>query len=234
LNKKNKELESFSFIASHDLQEPIRKIRIWTSRIDETADISDGVKNLLQSIQKACIRMQDLILGVLQYSQIDMLLIPRELTDLDQVLDEVLNDFSDAIEEKQIRIERDHLPTLYLVRLQFVQLFSNILSNAIKFSRKGQAPCIKITCILEREVGQLPEDRTYYVIKIADNGIGFKQEHAEKMFEMFRRLESSHGYTGTGIGLAICKKIVQNHQGTISASGESGHGAAFTIRLPVE
>jgi PAS domain S-box-containing protein len=233
LEQKNKDLESFSYIASHDLQEPIRKIQIWANRIEETEVISDGTKDSLDRIQKACIRMQKLINGILQYSQTDMLQVPRELTDLDEVLDEVLNDISESLEGKKIQIEKDHLPTLPIVRLQFVQLFTNIISNAVKYSSKVMRPKIKITCSLETEGGELPAvQKAFYVIRIADNGIGFMQEYEDKMFELFRRLESSPGYTGTGIGLAICKKIVRNHQGTITAVGEPGKGAIFTIRLP--
>jgi len=234
LEQKNKDLESFSYIASHDLQEPIRKIQIWANRIEESEAISDGTKDSLDRIQKACIRMQKLIKGILQYSQTDLLQVPRELTDLDEVLDEVLSDLSESLEEKQFLIERDHLPALHIVRLQFVQLFSNIISNAVKYSNKELPPKIKITCSLESDVGELSSvQNAFYVIQISDNGIGFMQEYENKMFELFGRLESNPIYSGTGIGLAICKKIVRNHQGTITAMGEPGKGAVFTIRLPV-
>jgi PAS domain S-box-containing protein len=233
LEQKNRELESFSYIASHDLQEPVRKISIWTNRIEEKEDISDDTKDSMRRIQNACVRMQKLIQGILQYSHSDMMHVPRELTDLDLVLDEVLLDLSESLQEKQVLVERDPLPTLYLMRLQFVQLFSNIISNAIKYSRDDIRPQIKITSRPEREGGNMPgEGKSFYNITIADNGIGFIQENADKIFELFRRLESSRGYSGTGIGLAICKKIVDNHHGTISATGEAGKGASFTIRLP--
>jgi signal transduction histidine kinase len=235
LEEKNKELESFSYIASHDLQEPIRKIRIWTNRIEETEDISDTTRDSLARIQKACVRMQRLIQGVLQYSQTDMLLVPRELTDLNQILDEVLNDFSEIIEEKKIRILRDPLPSLKLIRLQFVQLFSNIILNAIKYSREDLPLQIEIRCTLEKKVSDLSgNNNSYHAITISDNGIGFMPEYADKMFELFRRLESGAGYTGAGIGLAICSKIVKNHGGSIRATGNPGKGASFEIRLPVD
>jgi PAS domain S-box-containing protein len=233
LELKNKELESFSYIASHDLQEPVRKIRIWTNRIEEKEGIADDVKDSLKRIQSACIRMQKLIQGVLQYSQTDMLALPRDLTDLNLVLDEVLLDMSESLQEKQVLVERDHLPTLHLMKLQFVQVFSNIISNAIKYSRDNVRPQIKITSTLEREDGDNRDERkNFYNITISDNGIGFIQADADGIFELFRRLESGPGYSGTGIGLAICKKIVNNHQGTISAAGEPGKGASITIRLP--
>lgn len=235
LEEKNKELESFSYIASHDLQEPVRKIRIWTNRIEETEVISDSVRDSLARIQKACVRMQRLIQGVLQYSQTDIQLVPRELTDLDQILDEVLNDFSEVIEEKKIRIHRDPLPSLKLIRLQFVQLFSNIISNAIKYSREDLPLQIEVRCTLEKRTPDLSGSiKSYYTITIADNGIGFMQEYADKMFELFRRLESGVGYAGAGIGLAICSKIVKNHGGSIRATGNPGNGASFEIRLPAE
>jgi PAS domain S-box-containing protein len=235
LELKNRELESFSYIASHDLQEPIRKIRIWSDRIEETEDISDSMKDSLSRIQKACVRMQRLIQGVLQYSQTDMVQVPRELTDLDLVLDEVLSDLCESIEEKGIIIERDHLPALIVVRIQFVQLFSNIISNAIKYSREQVPMKIRITSSVEKEVSHSTGvENAFYKIIISDNGIGFMQEYADKMFELFRRLESGTGYAGTGIGLAICKKIVENHHGTIQAIGQPGKGASFVIRLPVD
>ena len=235
LEQKNKELESFTYIASHDLQEPVRKIRIWANRIEEKENVPVDIKDLLDRIQSSSIRMQKLIQGVLQYSQTDMLQAPRDITDLDLVLDEVLLDLSESLQEKHILVEREHLPTLSLMRLQFVQLFSNILSNAIKYSRTDISPYIKITCTLERESGNdQGDEKTFYAISFTDNGIGFMQENADKAFELFRRLESGPLYSGTGIGLAICKKIVNNHQGTISASSELGKGARFTIRLPAQ
>jgi PAS domain S-box-containing protein len=236
LEQKNKELESFTYIASHDLQEPVRKIRIWANRIEEKEGISDEIQDFIHKIHTSSIRMQKLIQGVLQYSQSDMMLIPRELTDLDQVLEEVLLDLSESLQEKQITVERDHLPALMLMRLQFVQLFSNIISNAIKYSRNDISPHIKITCTLEQASdSKIPGvKKSFYEIAIADNGIGFLQENAEKAFELFRRLESNPRYIGAGIGLAICKKIVSNHQGTISATSEPGKGARFTIRLPAQ
>jgi PAS domain S-box-containing protein len=234
LEQKNTELESFTYIASHDLQEPVRKIRIWTNRLEEKDDLSDDLKDSLGKIQNACVRMQRLIQGVLQYSQANMMQVPRELTDLDLVMDEVLLDFSEAIQEKQIVIERDHLPALYIVRLQFVQLFSNIISNAIRYSRSDLRPLIKITSELDVEEGAVSGEKNgFYKITISDNGIGFIQEYADKMFELFRRLESGPGHTGTGVGLAICKKIINNHQGTITAKGEPGKGASFIIKLPL-
>jgi PAS domain S-box-containing protein len=235
LEEKNKELESFSYIASHDLQEPVRKIRIWTNRIEETEVISESTRDSLARIQKACVRMQRLIQGVLQYSQTDMVLVPRELTDLDQILDEVLSDFTEIIEEKQIRIHRDPLPSLKLIRIQFVQLFSNIISNAVKYSREDVPLEIEIRCNLEKKIPDLSGNKkSYYSINISDNGIGFMPEYSDKMFELFRRLESGAGYTGSGIGLAICSKIVKNHGGSIRATGNPGKGASFEIRLPAE
>jgi PAS domain S-box-containing protein len=235
LEQKNKDLESFSYIASHDLQEPVRKIQVWTNRIEETEGIPEIIRDSLARIQKASLRMQKLIQGVLQYSQTDLMQVPRELTDLDQVLDEVLNDLSETIEENKIQIERDPLPVLNLVRLQFVQLFSNIISNAIKYRRENHPLHLKISCSLENGDGGLTAGKNvFYKISITDNGIGFMQEYADKMFELFRRLESGSGYSGTGIGLAICQKIVKNHQGTITATGVPGKGASFEIRLPVD
>jgi len=126
-----RELEEFSYVASHDLQEPIRKIRIWTNKIEETEEISEGVKDALARIEKSCVRMQKLIQGILQYSQADMQQVPMERADLNVVLDEVLSDYSDQLEEKGFIIEREKLPVLKVARLQFVQLFS----GSVKLSK---------------------------------------------------------------------------------------------------
>ncbi len=235
LKQKNLELESFGYIASHDLQEPVRKIQIWANRLEETEDISVNLKDTLSRIQKACIQMQNLIKGILQYSLTDQKYLPRELTDLDQLLDEVIDGVSEAIEENHIEITRDHLPQLTVVRIQFLQLFSNLISNAIRFRREDVPLKIKISCQLVKEP-DVPENGRidFYKITISDNGIGFMQEYADKMFELFRRLESGPRYAGTGIGLAICKKIVTNHHGMIRAIGTPEEGASFEILLPVE
>jgi len=233
LKLKNQELESFGYIASHDLQEPVRKIQIWANKLEETEDISDNLRDALSRIQKACVKMQNLIKGILQYSQTDQQHLPQELTDLDQVLEEVIEGFSDTIEEKQIIITRDHLPQLSIVRIQFLQLFSNMISNAIRFSRENIPLKIKISCNLIKEREDEKEElKDYYQIIFSDNGIGFMQEYADKMFELFRRLESGPRYSGTGIGLAICKKIVVNHGGRIRARGIPGEGASFDILIP--
>jgi light-regulated signal transduction histidine kinase (bacteriophytochrome) len=235
LKLKNQELESFGYIASHDLQEPVRKIQIWANKLEETEDISDNLKDALSRIQKACVKMQNLIKGILQYSQTDQQHLPQELTDLDLVLEEAIEGFSDTIEEEQIVITRDHLPQLSVVRIQFLQLFSNMISNAIRFSREDVPLKIKISCHLVKEREDEKEEmKDYYQIIFSDNGIGFMQEYADKMFELFRRLESGPRYSGTGIGLAICKKIVTNHGGRIRARGIPGQGASFDILLPAE
>jgi len=235
LKLKNQELESFGYIASHDLQEPVRKIQIWANKLEETEDISNNLRDALSRIQKACVKMQNLIKGILQYSQTDQEHLPQELTDLDLVLDEAIEGFSDTIEEKQIVITRDHLPQLSVVRIQFLQLFSNMISNAIRFSREDVPLKIKISCHLVKEREDEKEEmKDYYQIIFSDNGIGFMQEYADKMFELFRRLESGPRYSGTGIGLAICKKIVMNHGGRIGARGIPGEGASFDILLPAE
>jgi PAS domain S-box-containing protein len=233
LKLKNQDLESFGYIASHDLQEPVRKIQIWANRLEETEDNSDILKDTLSRIQKACVQMQNLIKGILQYSHTDQQNMPRELTDLDLVLDEAIEGFSDIIEEKQIILTKEHLPQLPIVRIQFLQLFSNILSNAIRFRRPGIPLRIRISSQLVKDrLDQNDKWKDFYQITISDNGIGFMQEYADKMFELFRRLESGPHYPGTGIGLAICKKIVMNHNGIIRATGVPGEGASFEILLP--
>jgi PAS domain S-box-containing protein len=235
LNQKNLELESFGYIASHDLQEPVRKIQIWANRLEETEEVSHSARELLSRIQKSCTRMQNLIKGILQYSLTDQKQLPKEPADLDQILDEAIEGFSDIIQEKNIEIIKDHLPRMHVVRIQFLQLFSNLISNAIRFRKEDVPLKICITCNRVKELSGKDKDKgNFYQITISDNGIGFMPEYADKMFELFRRLESGPQYQGTGIGLAICKKIVTGHSGIIRAGGVPGEGASFEILLPSE
>lgn len=240
LENQNAELASFSYIASHDLQEPLRKIQAFTSRIldKENHKLSESGKDYFERISDAASRMQKLIEALLNYSRTNTTEITLEATDLNFVLEDVKKDLQELIRRKKAVIHADHLPTLNIVSLQFHQLFSNIISNAIKYSKPNVPPYIKITTsvVPASEVkDEAPLSKSkYWKISITDNGIGFDQQYEPKVFELFQRLHGKKEFEGTGIGLAICKKIMQNHKGIINAIGTPGVGATFNIYLPVE
>jgi light-regulated signal transduction histidine kinase (bacteriophytochrome) len=230
LERSNKELASFSYAASHDLQEPLRKIQLFVDRIQhkEHAQLSPAAKEYFSRIQFAAERMKMLIINLLTYSSVNNSGQHHEETDLNQILQEVQNDLSEVIQQKSALIESSTLPRLKGVRFQIRQLFINIISNSLKFSKTDIRPHI----IIDTEV--IHEDnKKYYHIIISDNGIGFDPVYKEKIFDIFQRLHGQSEYTGTGIGLAICKKVIENHHGMISAHGEVGKGATFHIYLPV-
>jgi len=180
--------------------------------------------------------MQNLIEALLSYSRTNTSDFILEPTDLNKVLQSVQRDLQEKIDEHNVVIESQHLPTLNIVPLQFQQLFANIISNAIKYRKPDVDPVIKITASIvpASEINTpmlLPKSR-YWKISIADNGIGFEAQHETKVFELFQRLHGKTEYEGTGIGLAICKKIMQNHKGFINAKGVPGQGATFNLFLP--
>jgi PAS domain S-box-containing protein len=245
LTKKNEELErmnaelgSFTYVASHDLQEPLRKIRTFTDLIfeKEVERLPETAKNYFIRISGAATRMQNLIEALLSYSSTNITDIIYEPTDLNMLIDEVKINLSDVVDEKHAIIESASLPVVEIIPLQFHQLFLNIVGNAIKYSKQGVPPHIKISsqlvCGCEINEPGADEKLKYWKITIADNGIGFEQQYQHKIFELFQRLHGKTEFTGTGIGLAICKKIVQNHKGIITAAGNPGVGATFNIFIP--
>ena len=239
LKHNNAELESFTYIASHDLQEPLRKIQSFSKLIltKELANLSATSNDYFSRIIAAAQRMQHLIDALLNYSSSNSLDNQSLPTDLNGIIDEVIYNLNDIIEEKKAIIEKADLPKLNVVQVQFYQLFSNIISNALKYSRPHIVPLIKISANIiaadEIKTGTTDKKGKYWKITIADNGIGFDQQYEFKIFELFQRLHGRNEYEGTGIGLAICNKIVHNHNGFIVAAGHPGVGAEFTIYLPV-
>ncbi|RZJ33028.1 MAG: hybrid sensor histidine kinase/response regulator [Flavobacterium sp.] len=238
----NKELLAFNFISSHDLQEPLRKIQTFISimAIDEKENLTaKGVKNL-DRIQLSATRMRRLIDDLLAFSRVSTIHRAYEFTDLNQILEEVKSELSEIIAEKKATITAVGLLPASIVVFQFRQLLSNLLSNALKFSLPGRAPEITIETriiprsdIAFRKQKSLPQNCDYWNINIKDNGIGFDPQFNDRVFVMFQRLLPAEDYSGTGIGLAIVKKIVENHNGVILANGEPGKGANFEIYIPV-
>ncbi len=240
LEKSNAELASFAYIASHDLQEPLRKIQTFTNRIlDKDSDtLTDGTKDYFRRIVEASTRMKNLINDLLNYSRLNTTESVYVLTDLDEILQDVKDSLKELIEEKGVTIDSGPLPSLTVIPHQFMQLFSNLVMNAIKYSKPSKPPHISIVANKVEmhnfdAPAHLNDNRKYWEIKVSDEGIGFEQEYAEKIFELFQRLHGKAEYEGTGIGLAICKRIVQNHGGYIRAIGRPGVGATFSIYLPI-
>lgn len=240
LQKMNVELQSFAYVSSHDLQEPLRKIQTFISRIIERENdtLSDSGKNYFGRIQDSANRMQNLIKDLLAYSRTNTAGKEFKRMNLNEVIEEAQLDLNEKLEEKNGQIEIGNMCEVSIIPFQFVQLMSNLISNSIKFSIPGVPPIIKInsTEIRGEEINDLdliPYLR-YCHVTFNDNGIGFDVEHKDKIFEVFQRLHGKNEYEGTGIGLAIVKKIVSNHDGFIKASGKPNKGVTFDIFIPME
>jgi PAS domain S-box-containing protein len=240
LEKMNKELESFAYISSHDLQEPLRKIQTFVSRIleKEHDNLSETGKEYLVRMNLAGKRMQQLIQDLLAYSRTKTTERKFINSDLETILKDIKDDLRDEIKQKNVIIETNETCFIHvkIISFQFRQLLYNLISNSIKFSKEDVQPVIKLICEV-KESSQLDNknlkpNQKYYHLKISDNGIGFKAEYKEKIFEIFQRLHGREEYTGTGIGLAIVKKIIENHNGFITADGEVGVGTTFDIYIP--
>jgi len=241
LERSNVELASFNHVASHDLQEPLRKIQLFISRIfnDQELNLSEKAEEYFKKIQLSANRMQILIDDLLSFSRLsnaDKIFVE---TDLNKIIDSVLQEFeqTQTIEEKNAIINYENLPQVRGIPFQLKQLFTNLIANSLKYSAPDRSPIIDIqsTIVNAADITAIETDNhaKYYKISIADNGMGFEQEYAEKIFTLFQRLHDKQAYSGTGIGLAICKKTVENHHGYITATGIPNQGSVFNIYLPI-
>ena len=232
----NKELLAFTYISSHDLQEPLRKIQLFISIILVNEKLTEnGIYNF-ERMQLTAKRMQQLIDDLLSFSRINTTELQFEKTTFDSIIDDVRSELHETIEEKNAVIEAENLGMAKIIPFQFRQLMYNLISNALKFSRAGIPPHIQIkTRKIKGRLGHknLSPNKDYCHINIGDNGIGFESHFSDRIFGVFQKLHGKEIYAGTGIGLAIVKKIVENHQGTIIAKGELNKGAAFDIYLPI-
>lgn len=234
----NKELSAFNYVASHDLQEPLRKVQLFISRIRTThfESFPQTLKDSFIRIEVAANRMEKLINDLLLFSRSNKLNKDVEKTNLNEILENTIQEFDESLSEKKAQISGGILPTIEAIPFQIQQLFNNIISNCLKYAKKNVPLIISIsTKIVSGDDIPRLRNKTlkYYQISFADNGIGFNQEHAESIFTIFSRLHDESEYTGTGIGLAICKKITDNHKGSIDATGISGVGATFNVYFPV-
>jgi len=236
----NTELNQYAYVASHDLQEPLRKIITFSDRLAErNSDLLKEDKSYLNKIITSADRMRKLINDLLNFSRMSRLSSEFVSTDLNLLLKDVLKDLDLAIEEKKATILVEKLPVIKGIPLQLHQLFYNLMSNALKFSKDEEPAKVVISArkLKPEELlkfTSLDQSRSYYEIVFKDNGIGFQSEFADQIFTIFQRLNESPKYTGAGIGLALCKKIVMNHRGLIFAESKPGRGSAFYLILPFE
>ncbi len=228
LARSNKELQDFAYVASHDLQEPLHKIIAFGDRLRANAGEALGEKGLdsLERIQRAALRMRQLIDDLLQYARVTTRAKPFESVDLEGVVKETLGVLEWRVAETGAEVEVGTLPTIQADRSQMLQLFQNILGNALKFHKPGERPRVRVS-------GRISEDG-FAEVEVRDHGIGVEAKFSETIFKPFQRLHGRQEYEGTGMGLAICQKIVQRHGGGISVESEPGAGATFRLRLPKE
>ena len=227
LNRSNQELEQFAYIASHDLQEPVRKLLFYSDFLQKRHrdTLDETSKGFLRNMQESAMRMRTLILDLLSFSQVNKAQVQFRETDLNEVLAITQQELGVMIQEKNAQIHVERLPVIMGDGRMMRQLFENLVNNAVKFSRKDVKPEVSVTC--RQKDGM-------YEICVADNGIGFDEKYLEQMFHLFQRLHSRDHYGGTGLGLAICRKITELHGGRISASSTEGAGSNFYINLPIE
>ena len=239
LKRSNEELSQFAYVASHDLQEPLRKIITFSNRINEKykESLPEGSQDYLLKINTSAKRMSMLINDLLEFSGINYQNKEFKQTDLSEILQHLQEDFEEEINQKNATILMDNLPMLSAIPLQMTQLFHNLISNALKFSKKDVAPYITITSkemtIDQKRQYHVPDLNIDYIqIAFCDNGIGFEEVFSDRIFTIFQRLHSKSAYEGTGIGLALCKKIAENHGGSIVAQSTINIGTCFYINLP--
>ncbi len=239
LNKSNRELEEFAYVASHDMQEPLRKISTFGNRLKTqlSGQLGEDGNLYLSRMLGASENMRNLIDNLLEFSKVSRNKQPYEPTNLNHILNQVMDDLDMRIAESDATVTVEPpLPEIEAIPSQMRQLFFNLLQNAIKFRKKDTPLIITVgnrqLDEKERKSYQLPEGSVYYAITVGDNGIGFEQQYAERIFQLFQRLEGKSEYPGTGIGLSICRKIVANHSGQIFAKSVPAMGTVFTIILP--
>jgi PAS domain S-box-containing protein len=230
LSRSNAELEQFAYVASHDLQEPLRKIQAFGDRLKTKYDASLGPEGLdyLTRMQNAAARMQILIQDLLSLSRVASNAKPFTSVDLGDVVRTVVSDLEMRIQDAQGRVEIGALPVIFGDRGQMAQLFQNLIGNGLKFRKPGESPVVKI----DSQAQTLPSGAAGWHISVEDNGIGFDEKYRDRIFQIFQRLHGRNEYEGTGIGLAICRKIVDRHGGSLTANSSPGAGAKFIITLP--
>jgi len=240
LERSNEELRQFAFVASHDLQEPLRKILTFSDLLKRNSGpLNEKVQEQVEKIMESSMRMKSMVEDLLNYSTSTSKK-KFEPVNLNDILKDVLKDFDTIISDTNAQINRNGgLPKIEAVPVQMKQLFHNLISNSVKFKKTDTPPVIDIESrmLSANEIDKYPklkDNAEYCELTFSDNGIGFKKEYADQIFVIFQRLHDKKKYEGTGIGLALCKKIVHNHGGEIFAEAEDGKGATFRVILPVK
>lgn len=240
LKRSNENLQQFAYIASHDLQEPLRKIQSFSTLLNDQFgdELGDGGRDLLHRMSAAGARMSTLIKDLLTYSRIATRQQVFGLVSLDKIMANVLTTLDWEIQQREARIDVDELPIIKGDESQLGQLFQNLLSNALKFTPGDKTPQIQIQC-LKRAVNDLPADiqptgqsSVFCQISVSDQGVGFDTKYLDRIFQVFQRLHAKNEFPGTGVGLAICQRVVENHGGAITATSKPGEGATFCVYLP--
>lgn len=238
LARSNQDLEQFAYAASHDLQEPLRKVMAFGSLLEKEHGeaLKDEGRDYIQRMQNATQRMQCLINDLLMYSRVTTRGQAFVPVDLNETVQGVLSDMETRVRETNARVEVTPLPVIEADPTQMRQLLQNLIGNALKFHKKGLAPCVKVSANgCGPESGVIPAGwASHCRITVEDNGIGFDERHKERIFGLFQRLHGRHEYEGTGLGLSVCRRIAERHGGTITATGTEGEGARFTVILPTE
>ncbi|HWI90435.1 MAG TPA: ATP-binding protein [Flavisolibacter sp.] len=231
LKRSNRNLEEFAHAASHDLKEPVRKIHYFTQHLKEQLQprLQENELRSFGRIEKSTERMSRLIDDLLLYSHVSLHPVEKETVDLNETVRQVLEDLEVDIQLKNAKLHVGSLPRLPGYRRQLQQLFQNLISNALKYSKPGPPPEITISSWLSDS-----RESVYQVIEISDNGIGFEQQYSEKIFQMFARLHGNTEYSGTGVGLAIARKVIENHDGFVEVTSAPGKGASFKVYLPAD
>jgi len=234
LERNNVELQEFAFVASHDLQEPLRKILAFSGRLKSKFDdrLDDQGRDYLERIQKSAERMKNLIEGLLSLSRLTTRAIPFEQVDLKKAAEAVVADLDVSIEKSGGRVEISDMTTIDGDPLQIQQVLQNLILNALKFTKKDTAPEVKVYG--DFDTARKDNGNEYYAIVVEDNGIGFDEKYTDRIFGVFQRLHGNSQYDGTGMGLSICRKIIDRHHGDILAKSSPGEGSSFIVTLPVK
>lgn len=236
LEASNHDLQQFASIASHDLQEPLRKILIFSNMIRDrhAKELPPESRKYLDKIISSSQRMRSMASDILNYSSLSTSPHAFDEVNLEAIIAEILDDYELLLQERNAEVVVERLPVLEGNRAQIKQVFQNLISNSIKFSRHDQLPVIRIFCTPTNAPSDGPDEVALYHIVVADNGIGFEKQYHERIFSLFERLNNKDQYEGSGIGLSITRKIIERHHGRISAESTPGKGSRFTISLPVK
>lgn len=234
LERSNRELQDFAYVASHDLQEPLRKVMVFGDRLKTKYGNAIGTEGLdyLDRMQKAAARMQALINDLLTFSRVTTKPQPFAPVNLTRIANEVISDLETRIEQVKGTVVVEDLGQIHAEPLQMRQLFQNLIGNALKFHKPESPPQVRVSATRHRETPAAGLPREYISISVADNGIGFDEKYNDRIFQVFQRLHGRTSFEGTGMGLAITRKIAEHHQGRVTARSKPGEGSTFIVTLP--